>query len=518
MLDRTRRAATLATGYVLLCAIFLYWGWSPEIASFGGDSAGYMLAAQYYSPYQPTRPVIEEYSKNIIYPPLFPWLLAISTGGTNVLAAQLMVISFLLAALFSLYHWIRAASFSTYLAAGITLLFAAMPSTRMISLSIWTENVYLFFSLLSLFAVSQTRERLSEKFWWIAVAAVALSTMVRVAALPLLAAFAAYLVVNRPRYWMWKCLAAAFPIVLWVILGGREQTGVSGYLDVWKDRYSADATIFLGNKLIEQLQLLHQTWVSGWLTGSQSEGLVLVVQIFGVLCIVGWLIRLRRRHFDAIYVLLYLIVMLAWHSSGEVQRYAYVLYPILITYGFISLRQGLEYAQASPKIRKLTPPVVVTLLMVVLVPPLIIDTQRLKVELPEDVRNVRQSQFWYSQDDRLTALYNIYSQAKLIEHFKLIRELVPESECMFTIKPTVVTYYTGRSSYPPPPASTSEQEFQTGLNRCRYIYSVSLTSLSYPVPLYPLDRLGERAEVLAFIRNPLLGNTAPVGVLAGISQ
>ena len=516
MPDQTRSAATLAAGFVLLCAIFLYWGWSPEISSFGGDSAGYMLAAQYYSPYQPTSPVIEEYSNNIIYPPLFPWLLAILTGGTNILAAHLMVIGFLLAALFTLYHWIRAESFSPHLAAGITLLFAAMPSTRLISLSIWTENIYLFFSLLSLYAISQTRRNSPGKFWWMAVAAVALSTMVRVAALPLLAAFAAYLVIKRPRHWMWISLSASFPMVLWSILGSRGQTGVAGYLDVWKDRYTADSMSFLWNKIIEQFQLLHQSWVSGWLTGSQSESFILIVQIFGLLCIIGWLIRLKRLHFDAIYVLLYLIVVLAWHSSGEVLRYAYVLYPILITYGFVCLRQVIEYARASPNIRNFTPSVVCTLLIVILTPPLIIDAQRFKAELPEDVRNVRQTEFWYSRDDRLKALYNIYGQARLFEHFKTIRELVPESECIFTIKPAIVTYYTGRSSYVPPRASISEQEFQAGLNRCRYIYSVGFTSLSYPVPLYPLDRLGERAEVIAVIRHPMADNAPPVGVLARI--
>ena len=81
------RRSTLTVGFGAICCLFYYWGWSPELSSFGGDSAGYMMAAQYYSPYQPTSTVIEEYSQRIIYPPLFPWLLAVTSGGTHILAA-----------------------------------------------------------------------------------------------------------------------------------------------------------------------------------------------------------------------------------------------------------------------------------------------------------------------------------------------------------------------------------------------------------------------------------------------
>ena len=41
----------LAAGFMALSAIYIALGWSHELSSAGGDSAGYLLAAQYFSPY-----------------------------------------------------------------------------------------------------------------------------------------------------------------------------------------------------------------------------------------------------------------------------------------------------------------------------------------------------------------------------------------------------------------------------------------------------------------------------------
>ena len=447
MSSESIRNSILTVGFGVICCLFYYWGWSTEISSFGGDSAGYMMAAQYYSPYQPPSTVIEKYSQHIIYPPLFPWLLAVTSGGTDILAAHLMVITFLLAAFIALYHWLCNESFSPTLAATITVLFAVMPSTRYISMSIWTENIYLFFSLASVWAISQANRDLDIRFWCLAALAIAGATLIRVAALPLLTAFGIYLLIKRPSHWIWIGIVTSMPILSWLVLGSRGQTGITGYTDVWQQRYSTDSMTFLLNKFLEQIELLNRTWVTAWLGSNNSASLGLIAQIFGILSICGFINRLANKNFDAIYVLVYLCVLLAWHSSGEVNRYAYVIYPFTIVYGYLGALKIFSFMSRSRKTPRIISITLTSLLLLTLIPAFLIDSKLRMMKLPTEVETARQTDFWYSLEDRALAFYTIYNQAKLIEHFKSVNRLVPESDCIYAIKPTVITFYQTNSHH-----------------------------------------------------------------------
>lgn len=512
------RKSTVVIGFGVIGCFYYYWGWSTEMSSFGGDSAGYMLAAQYYSPYQQPSPIAEEYSQLIIYPPLFPWLLAVASGGTNVLAAHLMITTFLLAALLSLYHWLRTESFSPTLASAIALLFAAMPSTRYITMSIWTENVYLFFSLFSVWAVSRANYKSQKAFWYIAAIAIACATLVRVAAMPLLLAFGIYLLIKQPRNWPFLLCIASIPIAVWLLLGHQEQTGISGYTTVWKARYSDDSIHFLFTKFIEQLQLIERSWVGSWQGSTGSTTLAIVSRIFGVLSIVGFLTRLKNKNFDAIFVGIYLIVLLAWHSSGEVNRYAYVIYPFSIVYGYLGASCIFNFFSDSDRTHRIVSLTVTSLLLLTLIPAFMVDFRLRLMKLPPEVEVARQTDFWYLLEDRALAFYNIYNQAKLIEHFKEINRLVPESDCIYTIKPTVIAFYTNRSTASPPPEELPDNEFWATINRCNYVYGIIFTSLAYSQPYYPITKLGRNIEVISTTENPLSDHTVPVAILAKITK
>lgn len=512
------RTSSFTFGFIILCCLFYYWGWSTEISSFGGDSAGYMLAAQYYSPYQSPSAVVEEYSRRIIYPPLFPWLLAFSSGGTNILAAHLTVITFLLASLLPFYSWLKLESCSRSVAAAICVLFAAMPTTRYISMSIWTENVYLFFSLVGVWAATRATKRSINSFWYIAAIAIACATLTRVAALPLLLAFGMFLLIKKPSNWITLICIASIPIVLWLILGHREQTGITGYTDVWKARYSNDALSFFWTKLIEQLLLIEDSWVVGWTGMHKSSPLTIISAGFGIFSIIGFLSRVKSIHFDTLYVAIYLVVLLAWHSSGEVNRYLYVIFPFFVFYGHVGTHVIVSLFDQSSRIHWFTNITMIGILLLTIAPTLIIDSKNRLITLPIEVETARQTDFWYVLEDRALAFYNIYNQAKIIEHFKTINQIVPESDCIFSIKPTVLTFYTGRQSFVPPAEKSTDNEFRSAIDQCKYAYGFSFTSLSYSQPLYPIQRLGSDATQISSIDNQLLKRSASIGILVKISK
>ncbi|HXZ96749.1 MAG TPA: hypothetical protein VEG37_06865, partial [Burkholderiales bacterium] len=152
-MHRKLETLLLIAGFTALSAMYIALGWSHEISSAGGDSAGYMLAAQYFSPFQPHSAILTEYSKQIIYPPLFPLILALVGGGESVLIAHVVVMLFLLLAVLVLFFWMRQESLSIWLSAAVSLIFALRVNTYLLSLDIWTENPYIFFSLLAILGV-----------------------------------------------------------------------------------------------------------------------------------------------------------------------------------------------------------------------------------------------------------------------------------------------------------------------------------------------------------------------------
>jgi hypothetical protein len=96
-------------------------------------------------------------------------------------------------------------------------------------------------------------------------------------------------------------------------------------------------------------------------------------------------------------------------------------------------------------------------------------------------------------------------------------EDVPEGDCVFAIKPSVVACLSGRVSKRPPAVQADAAAFERALRAggCRYLYLLALASPSYPVVMYPHQRLEGRLDVVRTAR--MRGTEDPgdvVGVLA----
>jgi len=225
-----------------------------------------------------------------------------------------------------------------------------------------------------------------------------------------------------------------------------------------------------------------------------------------LVCLAGWIYRLKSLRFDALYVTVYLCMLLAWPHPEEALRYSLVLYPIFVAYGFMWLarfvpQQG-EMRQKSWVIGG-----ILALLVLSMLPTLVTNVRYFQEKVPDEIRGAKHIPEWYGSD-RLRARQNSLFHARLITHLKEVRPLVPENECVFAIKPTVVTLYLSRSSYIPPKISEDKGRFMEKMRACRFAYVLALVSPSYAAPLYPWERLGERAKLLSTQR--LFGEDGPV--------
>ena len=67
-------------GFAVVSTIYIFFCAANDIFDMAGDASGYLLAAQYFSPFQPSTQMLQAYSSEIIYPPLFSLIVG-ALGG-----------------------------------------------------------------------------------------------------------------------------------------------------------------------------------------------------------------------------------------------------------------------------------------------------------------------------------------------------------------------------------------------------------------------------------------------------
>lgn len=481
--------------FATLAAMLIAWTWSGELSEFGGDSAAYLLISRLYSPYHPVSQAVLAFKSQIIYPPLFPFFLAIVDGGYNLFAAHILVAIFLFLSAFALHIWMRQEGFPFLLRLIVAFVWCLIPANLLQVFNIWTEYPYIFFSLATVVALSDDQSVTPLKNWYWAAIFVACATLIRTAALPLCFAFLAYSLLKQPRYFLRLAAISIIPIVVWALYSGHTEQGSGSYVKQLAEMYSGDPLQKFLHQLAMEFAAVKLAWPSSWLGTSHSPLLALIANIFGCICLVGWLYRLIKLRFDAIYAGIYLLLLFMWAHPEEASRYAMVIYPIFVVSGF-SLVYQLSKMVEGGALPRLLPVFTAGILIIVLIPTWVLYAERYLEPTTDEISTVRHSDYWYFLDDN-SAKRDAYFQVHLFHHLREIAKGIAPDECIFSIKPPIVTLFTDRSSFNPPKINVDDQEFDVAIQKCHYAYVLPFDSPSFPGVFYPMQRLGQRAKLVS---------------------
>ena len=133
--------------------------------------------------------------------------------------------------------------------------------------------------------------------------------------------------------------------------------------------------------------------------------------------------------------------------------------------------------------------------------------------LPKEHVDYRRMSRWYYIEPNEARMSIIASEA-LVTHLGSLQSIVPEKDCIYGIKPSIVGYYSGHISMIPPRPDFDDATFNAYLKKtdCRYFYVMSIFSPSFPEPYYPLARLHESLKVIS--ATPKKNMVGPIGMLA----
>lgn len=493
--------------FVVLAALYFIWTAGNDLAEFGGDNAYYLLIARYFSPYSPLSPVAEFFFKNSFYPPVFPLLLAFTGGGENIFIAHFVTTSCLIGAFLVLYWWLSSMKTGPGLAIVVTLLFASLPGTYMQALSVHSENLYLLFSLGALFAASFSEG--PEKVRWLYGSAicVALASLTRGAGLSLIIAFLLYLAIRRPKAGWWLGVMATLPAVLWKIFSAQQKVS---YFAAFSDKYAGlDLIDAFKRYAVGQLEALWYGWYSNF---TDSHVGMIVMAVIAVACLAGTILRSLQARLDGLYVGAYLALVLLWPFPAEVQRLLFVIVPVLMVQGLLLLSR---FPQITFNQRRIHSGYLVMLAVaLVTISQLLLTVNRFLQPLPSELTSLKHTVDWYMLDP-VEARSNVIFEELLTEHLKSLSHVVPDGECIYSIKPSIVGFYANRISLVPPRERLDDRAFDAALQAgsCRYFYLMGFTSPSYHTVYYPSQRMGSSLEVLSVARMPG-SDGVPIGALA----
>ncbi|MSR14294.1 MAG: hypothetical protein EXR86_06940 [Gammaproteobacteria bacterium] len=499
---------TYASSFRLLAAalvgLFFYsWSNGTVLAGTGGDDATYWLTANFFSPYSEPLLPAAQVAQRSLYPPLYPWVLAIFGGGESVLSAHRITAGILLGALVVLYQCGRRLGLTANKALALVILFAGCRVTLLEGLDLHSEHLYLLLSVGAIALVINARERPVPLL--LAALAVTGAYFTRTFGLTLCASFVLWLVFTHPPGGWRYGLVVIAPIVLWSAFHSGSGTYVSDLLG----SYAGNSIV---GQLTNNLLQLQIAWLGCFGEIGQPGFFPLVPLILAIFCVLGTVHRLRTGAFDGLYVPAYLTLLLIWPYPVEYERLLYPILPVALLQGAVgTLALSESFSRAGYA-------VLMALLLAAVIPFALLVQARLAAP-PEDsgYQPYLRTRAWYLSDPVL-AFTNLAYQRALIEALQDVRQQarVPKDACLLATKPALVALYTEVQVDGLPAFTLSNRELERVIRngRCQYLFMMMSISPAFPQAYFPYRRIGSRLTVLAAYRSPMFGFDNPAALLA----
>jgi hypothetical protein len=484
------RHGAVAAVLLAAAAIYLALSWS-DVFGVQDDGAIYLLMARHYSAWLGPDAVAALFAADAPFPPFYPWVLALAGGGQSVVAAHVLTVACLVAALGALYAWLLALGSGRATAAGAVAIFALAPGTLGLAFNVLSEPLYVALSVGACVLFTRTEARAAaapDRASWGAVALVAAAILTRGVGLTLLPALAVFLWRRHGRRGLPLLGVAVLPHVLWSLVH-ESSLGYAKVLAGSLPAIAAHAPDFLR----AQGEILVPGLASNLFLGSPWLAAPLGILAFGAAAV-----RAARLHADAIALFCNLGLLVVWPFPSEAQRLTWVCLPLLLG----SLLWGLQWlaaraAQAAPAVMPRLPALLLVGLALAVAPGPSLFAKRWFSPEAAAQPAVRHVASWYTANAEAARQFAPMEVA-LAGALRDFGARLPPGSCSFSTIMRLVAWYARQRSILPPPPDYADAAFDGYLKYqgCTYFVMISGTSDRAPTPFYPLDRLGDRLEIL----------------------
>jgi hypothetical protein len=436
--------------------------WQPTLGTFADDSVSYLVMAQVFSPWQDASPAVAAaFSREAIYPPLFPLLLAFAGAAHHTAWAHALT-ALLVAAWIPLTYalgqrWLDGRSAA--LAAALCLAF--LPALWIHARGILSEPLFGLL-MLAMFCALNDADGGFRRAWPTALLMAAMA-LTRTAALPMVAVYALWALTRRDRPARSR-VRLAMPAVwaiaaygAWVLL--RPAATADSYAHIVQEH----GTVFLGSgnpvaamgaSLLRQANALGEAWVAAmllfWVEGQPLRPAL--AGTIGGLSLAGLTMRFIAGRADAWMTAGYLATLLLWPFYDQMGRFLFPALPMLLLYAFWALGRGLD-ALGRPAV--LGHGLVAVLSLSLTVPALPFMLQRARMPDPHAA-----IVDWYRTPDLSAARARAQRHLDLFADMEAIRRLTRPEDRVMWVAPSYIALLANRHGLAAPDAALSPSSYR----------------------------------------------------------
>ena len=497
--------------FLLLAAAYIIWTWNCELAGMGGDNAVYLLTAKYYSPWSSSSDLAEHFALRSQYPPLYPLILGLFGGGDSVLMAHLITTGFFLLILLAFRMWLLTLGIGRLTANLAVILFALLPGTVKTAMFVWSENLFLLFTLLVFAMTARFEEKNRSLSLLVAAFLIIGATLTRTAGISLVAAFLVYLFFKRPKGGLVIGLFATFPVLISILMKNFATASKgTGYLEAFIAHYR-EAPV---SKLIAQVNIESNALWKGWLSNFEPGALSLLITFFLILCLMGLVIGFYQRRLDSFYLFFYFLIILVWPYPAEAKRLMYAVIPILMGQGVLFLNQLTRLAIERRSFQPAA--ILLFVLLVISLPGTIFMAGRFIQPVPPEMQNYKRNKYFYLSDP-MAAMAQTLNVKVLFEDLRSLDSKLPTNALIYGVKPSIIAFHANRLTLKAPgPNSDWDSFFKNAAPDSTYFYLMGTTSPANKIPYYPLALIRNRLDILNIVKPYEASNAPVVAMLARV--
>lgn len=466
------------------------------------DSVFYLATADVYSGRvgEHAFQFATEFYKTSRYPPLFPWTLSLFGGGLeSTQNAYCVVLGFGFLAVLGAFAWLRQETGCALSAA--LLLPAAMwsPGLFLINLEILSESQFVAL-LVAVFILVTYYERGQCGLATLCLVA-SVVPLSRTVGIALLAALTIWLVfVQRRRSLFARSVAVTglwLPTVLWMYYRSKLPI-VLGYSADLTAPLKQGASTWLWS-LVERLPGMAKGYAY-WFSLGETQFAIVTTALMLSFALVGWCVRIRRLRPDAMFLVIYLGLVIAWPYPFEMARLLAVSMPVIALCAW----QGVQWIWNSlsrPGAENWSQAVAVTTVFVATLAmsgPRWLDVwQRTQLSADPELQQAMRNQTYFKLPIEVAKL-NAESMTRVTRLIQAMPDVVAPKDCVWTPFYALTAYLSEfRVELRLTPDEVTPGNAATKLAACRYILLTSLNAADLTrMSLYPAESVRGGKPVL----------------------
>jgi len=434
-------------------AFALAFTWQPGLATFHDDSASYLVMAQAYSPWQSASAAVAAQAPFEKYPPLFPLLLALLGAAHDWHWAHAIVALSFAASVFLLGVYAARMSGSSACGIAAAILLAALPGAWLNLKGILSEYPYmaLTFGTLAWLARRPPGTPFARRDAMVMATLLAAVMLTRTIGFTLVAAIGiaealAYRGTRdsaRLREMVLGIAVSVAVLAAWYVLrpSGGEDAYVSSSASL-AERLRTEGFAYLGTLTLGNARAVFDAWMNALVIywGEAWQPKFLGGALIAAAMAVATLRRAWCARIDAIYILLFLAVLIAWPFPGQMYRLALPVFPIALAIALAAVAE-LTRGRLDPRAAGRTPAYAALVPLAFCVPALFYIAERAQ-------QPGREIMEYYRIPFRPDAESAAALQSRAFEDMARIRETTPEGARVMWYGPAYIALLASRRGVP----------------------------------------------------------------------